>query len=39
MQPTSVQASMISNIPVHVKSTFSKAEGTYIIDENEIDYK
>ena len=39
MQPTSVQASMINNITVNVKSTFSKTEGTLIIDENEIDYK
>ena len=39
MQPTSVQASMINNITVNVKSTFSKAEGTLILDENEIDYQ
>ena len=39
MQPTSVQASMISDIPVHVKSTFLKGDGTIITDENEIDYK
>ena len=39
MQPTSVQASMISDIPVHVKSTFLNVDGTIITDESEIDYK
>ena len=39
MQPNAVQASMIDNIPIHVKSTFSKGIGTKIISENEIDYK
>ena len=39
MQPNAVQASMIDNIPIHVKSTFSEKSGTKIISENEIDYK
>ena len=39
MQPTSVQASMINDIPVHVRSTFSKNFGTIITSESEIDYK
>jgi len=39
MQPTSVQASMIHNIPIHVRSTFSDKMGTKIISESEIDYK
>ena len=39
MQPNAVQASMIDNIPIHVKSTFSEKSGTKIISESEIDYK
>ena len=39
MQPSAVQASMIENIPVHVRSTFSEKNGTKIVSENEIDYK
>ncbi len=39
MQPISVQAAMIDNIPIHVRSTFSEKTGTKIISENEIDYK
>jgi aspartate kinase len=39
MQPTSVQAAMLENIPVHVKSTFSEKTGTIITSENEINYK
>ena len=39
MQPSAVQASMIDNIPIHVKSTFSEKSGTKIISESEINYK
>ena len=39
MQPNAVQASMINNIPIHVRSTFSEKSGTKIVPENEIDYK
>ena len=39
MQPNAVQASMIDNIPIHVRSTFSETSGTKIIPESEIDYK
>ena len=39
MQPNAVQASMVNNIPVHVRSTFSEKSGTQIISENEVDYK
>ena len=39
MQPSAVQASMIDNIPIHVRSTFSEKSGTKIISESEIDYK
>ena len=39
MQPNAVQASMIDNIPIHVRSTFSEKSGTKIIPESEIDYK
>jgi len=39
MQPNAVQASMIDNIPIHVRSTFSEKSGTKIITESEIDYK
>ncbi len=39
MQPSSVQSSMIDNIPIHVRSTFSKKPGTKILPESEIDHK
>ena len=39
MQPNAVQASMIDNIPIHVRSTFSEKSGTKIIPDSEIDYK
>ena len=39
MQPTSVQASMINDIPIHVRSAFSDKAGTTITSEGEIDYK
>ena len=39
MQPNSVQESMMSEIPVHVRSTFSEKNGTLITSENEIDYQ
>ena len=39
MQPNAVQTSMIENIPIHVKSTFSENLGTKIISESEIDHK
>jgi len=39
MQPNAVQTSMIDNIPIHVRSTFSEKSGTKIIPDSEIDYK
>ena len=39
MQPSAVQTSMIDNIPIHVRSTFSENTGTKIIPESEINYK
>ena len=39
MQPNAVQTSMIDNIPIHVRSTFSENSGTKIISETEIDNK
>ncbi len=39
MQPNAVQASMINNITVQVRSTFSKNSGTKIVREEEADYK
>ena len=39
MQTNAVQASMIDNIPIHVRSTFSNKSGTKIISEESIDYK
>jgi len=39
MQPNAVQASMVDNIPIHVRSSFSEKIGTKIISENEIDNK
>ena len=38
MQPSAVQASMVNNIPVHVRSTFSGKSGTKITSESEVDY-
>ena len=39
MQPNAVQASMVDNISIHVRSTFSEKSGTKIIADSEIDYK
>ena len=39
MQPNAVQTSMIDNIQIYVRSTFSEKAGTKIISENEIDNK
>ena len=39
MQSNAVQASMVNNIPIHVRSTFSEKSGTQIVFENEVDYK
>jgi aspartate kinase len=39
MQPNAVQTSMIENIPIHVRSTFSENLGTKIVSESEIDNK
>jgi len=39
MQSNAVQTSMVNNISVYVRSTFSEKSGTKIISENEIDYK
>ena len=39
MQPNAVQAAMIEDIPINVKSTFSEKAGTKIISESEIDNK
>ena len=39
MQPNAVQASMVNDITVHVRSTFSEKSGTKIISDGEIDYK
>ena len=39
MQPISVQASMIDDIPVHVRSFLSENVGTTITSQSEIDYK
>ena len=39
MQPISVQAAMIDNIPIQVKSTFSENFGTKITSESEVDYE
>jgi len=39
MQPNAVQAAMIDDIPINVRSTFSDKLGTKIISESEIDYK
>ena len=37
MQPSAVQTAMTNNIPVHVRSTFSRKSGTKIISESDID--
>ena len=39
MQPQSVQAAMMNDIPIHVRSTFTEKTGTKITSESEIDYK
>ena len=39
MQPISVQASMIDDIPIHVRSVFSEKVGTTITSQSKIDYK
>ncbi len=39
MQPQSVQAAMMDDIPIHVRSTFTEKTGTKITSESEIDYK
>jgi len=39
MQPSAVQASMVDDIPIHVRSTFSEKSGTKITSESNIDYK
>ena len=39
MQPNAVQASMVNNIPIHVRSTFSGKSGTKIVSEDETDEK
>ncbi len=39
MQPSAVQASMVNDIPIHVKSTFSEKSGTKIVAETDIDHK
>ena len=39
MQPSAVQSSMIDDIEIHVRSTFSKKHGTKIISADKIDYK
>jgi len=39
MMPESVQTSMVNEIPVHVRSTFSEKKGTVITSETEIDFK
>jgi len=39
MQPVAVQASMINETPISVRSTFSSDQGTKITSESEINYK
>jgi len=39
MQPSAVQSSMIDDIEIHVRSTFSNKPGTKIISEDKIDYR
>ena len=38
MQPNSIQTAMMHNIPIHVRSTFSKNQGTQILSEEKIDH-
>ena len=39
MQPNAVQAAMVDDIPINVRSTFLDKSGTKIIPESETDYK
>ena len=39
MQPSAVQASMINDIQIHVRSSFSEKSGTKIISEDNIDHQ
>jgi len=39
MQPNAVQESMINDIPIHVRSTFTEKTGTKIVSDSETDYK
>ncbi len=39
MQPSAVQASMVDNISIHVRSTFSEKPGTKIVSDSEINNK
>ncbi len=39
MQPNAVQAAMVDDIPIQVRSTFLESLGTKIISEAEIDFK
>ena len=39
MQPNAVQAAMVNDIPINVRSAFSDKSGTKIIPESETDYK
>tara|TARA_Y100001970_G_scaffold289152_1_gene418593 strand:- start:5052 stop:6263 length:1212 start_codon:yes stop_codon:yes gene_type:complete len=38
MQSSAVQAAMMNDIPIHVKSTFTERKGTEISNQDEIDY-
>ena len=38
MQPNSIQTAMMHNIPIYVRSTFSKNQGTQILSEEKIDH-
>ena len=38
MQSSAVQAAMMNNIPIHVKSTFTERKGTDINNEENVDY-
>ena len=39
MQPIAVQASMVDDIQVHVRSTFSEKSGTKIVSDEDIDHR
>jgi len=39
MMPESVQSSMINEVPIHVRSTFSEKNGTIITSEDDISFK